>query len=703
MSSPKPNRLVFEKSPYLLQHAHNPVNWYPWDPEAFDKAKGEDKPIFLSIGYSACHWCHVMEKESYEDAEVAQLLNDAFVCIKVDREERPDLDSIYMKVCQQLTGSGGWPLHIIMTPQKKPFFAATYIPKENRFGQVGMKDLVPKIKELWASRRDELLDSAAKIAESLAQTETRQSRASEEELGASTLDEAYFKLSESFDEQNGGFGDAPKFPSAHNLTFLLRYWKRTSDRRALEMCEKTLKAMRMGGIYDQLGFGFHRYSTDAEWLVPHFEKMLYDQAMLIMAYTEAYQATGYEPFIQTAHEITTYVLRDMTDPSGGFYSAEDADSEGEEGKFYLWTEEEVMQTLPAREAGFVNKIFGVERNGNFMDMVTGKRTGRNTLHLQGLPDPLGTDEHTSLRDVQQRLEEARQRLFDVRQGRVHPRKDDKILADWNGLMIAALSKAAQVFGVVEYVGAARRAADFILGRMFDGTQNRLYHRYRDGEVKVAGLLNDYAYVVWGLLELYETVFDERYLQHAVELTENMLKSFWDEQQGGFYLTADDVDVPLVRTKEIYDGALPSGNSVACLILVRLAHMTGEARYEQKAAHLMRSFSSVVSRAPSACTQLMSALDFAIGPSCEVVIVGGSDETGTKRMLEALRSRFAPRKVVIQHLPLNQLQKKPHPSALTESLTSIEGKATAYVCCNRVCNPPTTDPNKMLKLIDPKPQ
>ena len=703
MSTPKPNRLVFEKSPYLLQHAHNPVNWYPWGPEAFSKAEREDKPVFLSIGYSTCHWCHVMEKESFEDAEVAELLNDAFVCIKVDREERPDLDSVYMKVCQQLTGSGGWPLHIIMTPQKKPFFAATYIPKESRFGQVGMKELIPKIKELWASRRNELLDSAAKIAEFLEETETRQSRASAEELGASTLDEAYFQLSGSFDEQNGGFGGAPKFPSAHNLTFLLRYWKRTSDRRALEMVEKTLKTMRLGGVYDQLGFGFHRYSTDAKWLVPHFEKMLYDQAMLAMAYTEAYQSTGDELFKQTAREIITYVLRDMTDPVGGFYSAEDADSEGEEGKFYLWTREEITQTLPAREADFANKIFSVEKDGNFADMVTRKRSGRNVLHLKKPPNQFAIDEHTSSADVQQRLEEARQRLFEARQRRVHPGIDDKILVDWNGLMIVALSKAAQVFGDVTYAGAARRAADFILDKMLERTQNRLYHRYRDGEAKVDGLLNDYAYVVWGLLELYETVFDERYLQHAVELTENMLKRFWDEQQGGFYLTADDADVALVRTKEIYDGALPSGNSVACLILIRLAHMTGEARYEQKAAQLMSSFSSVVSRAPSACTQLMSALDFAIGPSCEVVIVSGSDEGDTKRMLEALRSRFAPRKVVTQSSSLSRLQKKPYSYALPEGLTSSEGKATVYVCCNRVCNQPTTDPNKMLNLIDPKPQ
>lgn len=703
MSIPKSNRLVFEKSPYLLQHAYNPVDWYPWSPEAFSKAESEDKPVFLSIGYSSCHWCHVMEKESFEDADVAELLNDAFVCVKVDREERPDLDSVYMKVCQQLNGSGGWPLHIIMTPQKEPFFAATYLPKETMFGQVGMKELIPKIKKLWTSRRNALLDSAAKIAEFLSETETRQSRPSDEELGVSTLDEAYFQLSGSFDGQNGGFGGAPKFPSAHNMTFLLRYWKRTSDRRALEIVEKTLKTMRMGGVYDQLGFGFHRYSTDAEWLVPHYEKVLCDQAMLIMAYTEAYQATGDELFKQVASEIITYVLRDMTDPAGGFYSAEDADSEGEEGKFYLWTKEEITQTLPAAEAEFLTKIFSVEEDGNFVDAVAGERNGKNILHLKKLPNQFGIDEQTSPLDVRQRLEDVRRRLFEVRQKRVHPGKDDKILVDWNGLMIAALSKAAQVFGDVEYARAARRAADFILDKMLGRTQNRLFHRYRCGEAKVEGLLNDYACFAWGLLELCETVFDERYLQHAVDLTDNMLKRFWDERQGGFYLTACEMEVPLARTKEIYDGALPSGNSVACLVLIRIAHMTGKAFYEQKAAQLMRSFSSAVLRTPSACTQLLSALDFVIGPSCEVVIVSGSDEIGTKRMLEALRSRFSPRKVVIQSLSLSRLRREPYSYGLTERLTSSEAKATVYVCCNRVCSQPTTYPNKMLNLMDPKPQ
>ena len=700
-SDRKPNRLIFEKSPYLLQHAYNPVDWYPWSPEAFKKAEDEDKPIFLSIGYSTCHWCHIMEKESFEDAEVAELLNDAFVCIKVDREERPDLDSVYMRVCQQLTGSGGWPLNIIMTPDKKPFFAATYIPGKSRFGQTGMKELIPRVKELWTRRRNELLESAVKVTELLQETEkTSHETSATEELGASTLDEAYFQLSQNFDDGNGGFGNAPKFPSPHNLTFLLRYWKRTSERKALEMAEKTLKTMRQGGIYDQLGFGFHRYSTDAEWLVPHFEKMLYDQAMLTMAYAEAYQATGDEEFKQTARETITYVLRDMTNPAGGFYSAEDADSEGEEGKFYLWTEEEIRQQLPEDQADFAITTFDIEKQGNFEDALTGKRTGKNILHMEKPPAQIAMDTHQSVRDVQKRLDHVRNTLFDARQKRIRPGRDDKILADWNGLMVAALSKAAQVFNELEYAKAAKRAADFILKNMCD-SQKRLYHRYREGEAKVTGFLADYAFFVWGLIELYETLFDAEYLQRAVELTETLMKHFWDEHQGGFYLTPDDADVTLVRDKEIYDGALPSGNSVACLNLIRLAHMTDETQYEQKAAQLLRSFSNPISRAPSACTQLMSALDFAIGPSCEVIVAGDPDKADTKQMIETLRNRFTPRKVVLLNSSLSQHQRTRYLDTFTQDLTSKEGEATAYVCCNRVCNPPTTDPDKMMQLIDPQ--
>jgi len=696
-SNTKPNRLMLEKSPYLLQHAYNPVDWYPWSPEAFQKAGSEDKPVFLSIGYSTCHWCHVMERESFEDPEIAGLLNDAFVCIKVDREERPDLDSIYMKVCQQFTGGGGWPLHIIMTPDKKPFFAATYIPPETKFGQMGMKELIPKLKELWISQRNILLESAIEITKFLQQTEKSTVQTPNEELGASTLDEAYVQLSRSFDETHGGFGTAPKFPSPQNLSFLLRYWKRTSEGKALEMVEKTLKAMRQGGIYDQLGFGFHRYSTDASWLVPHFEKMLYDQAMLIIAYAEAYQVTRDEDLKQTAKEIITYLLRDMTDPSGGFYSGEDADSEGEEGKFYLWTEKEIRQQLPKHEAELAVTIFGVEKQGNFADAINGKRTGKNILHIEKSSSQTALEMPLSQQDLNERIDYVRKTLLKVRQKRVHPSRDDKILADWNGLTIAALSKASQVFDEPEYAKAAEKAVNFILKNMRN-SENRLYHRYRDGEAKVTGFLNDYAFFVWGLLELYETVFNVDYMEKSVELTEIMIKHFWDEKEGGFYLTADDEEATIARDKDSYDGAPPSGNSVACLNLIRLSHMTDNGQYEQKAKQLLGSFANSVSKAPSAFAQLMNALDFVVGPSCEVILVGEQGRTDTKRMLDALRNEFNPRKVVILNSWPDQREMSQYMG--TSTLMGQGGKeTTAYVCCNRVCNLSTTDPEKMMQQID----
>ncbi len=574
-SDARPNRLVFEKSPYLLQHAFNPVDWFPWSAEAFEKAKEEDKPVFLSIGYSTCHWCHVMEKESFEDPEVAKLLNETFVCIKVDREERPDLDAAYMKVCQALTGTGGWPLHVIMTPDKKPFFAATYIPKENRYGQIGIKQLTKRVSDLWASRRNELLDSAEKVINLLTEKEeeTPQTRLSQE-LGEHTLDEAFLELAQNYDPRHGGFGGAPKFPSPQNLTFLLRYWKRTGDAKALEMVETTLKSMRLGGIYDHLGFGFHRYSTDSKWLVPHFEKMLYDQAMLLMAYAEAFQATRKEEYKQTACEVITYVLQEMTDSQGGFYSAEDADSEGEEGKYYLWTEEQIRQLLPETEADIVQKVFNVEKLGNYEEATTGKKNGKNILFLSKPLAETAEDLKIPVSDLEKVIDAARQRLLAARSKRIRPSRDDKILTDWNGLMIAALAESARVFNKPEYALAAKKAADFIIGRMLD-EEGRLYHRYREGNAAITGFLDDYAFLVWGLIELYETVFDAEYLKLAVEFAKRMFQQFWDEERGGFFQTANSSEVALVRNKDSHDGAYPSGNSAAAFDLVRLARLTGE--------------------------------------------------------------------------------------------------------------------------------
>jgi uncharacterized protein YyaL (SSP411 family) len=690
-----PNHLINETSPYLRQHAHNPVDWYPWGSEAFERAQRENKPIFLSIGYSTCHWCHVMAHESFENPEVARLMNEAFVSIKVDREERPDIDNVYMSVCQVMTGSGGWPLSIIITPDKKPFFAATYIPREGRFGLIGMTELIPQIKELWATRRGEALSLSNEIVTLLQQT-SRDTPG--EELDEATLEFTYEQLVQRFDGQHAGFGSAPKFPTPHNLLFLLRYWKRSGSKAALDMVEKTLQAMRRGGIYDHVGFGLHRYSTDSQWLVPHFEKMLYDQAMLAMAYTEAYQATGKENYGRTARELFTYVLRDMTAAEGGFCSAEDADSEGKEGEFYLWTHEEVRQALGNDEADFVAKTFNIEKDGNFAEQATRKRSGVNILHLSKTLGELASDLNLSQHDLWRRLEVIRQKLFAYREKRVHPMKDDKILTDWNGLMIAALAKGAQAFDEPGYAEVACRAADFILGNMRK-PNGRLLHRYRDGQAGLEANLDDYAFLVWGLIELYEAVFNTKYLKMALELTSDMVRHFWDEDNSGLYLTPDDGESLFVRKKEIYDGAIPSGNSVAMLNLLRLGHMTATSDLEEKAARIGSAFSRSVKQLLSAHTQLMVALDFGIGPCYEVVIAGKAQAEDTKAMIKALRTRFLPNKVVLLNPGGRESPEIAKLAEFTKSQSSIDGRATAYVCMNYNCKLPTTDIDKMLELLN----
>jgi len=684
--TPKHNRLIFQKSPYLLQHAENPVDWYPWSEEAFEKAKKENKPVFLSIGYSTCHWCHVMAHESFEDPEVAKLMNETFVSVKVDREERPDIDSVYMTVCQAMTGNGGWPLTIIMTPNKEPFFTATYIPKEIKFGRVGMLTLIPRIKELWSTRQAEVLSSATQIAASLQNTAPG---APGDSLNEPLLHLAYKQLLERFDGHHGGFGSAPKFPTPHNLLFLLRYWKRTGNEKALNMVEKTLQSMRRGGIYDHVGFGFHRYSTDSRWLVPHFEKMLYD--------TEAYQATKKAEYARTAHEIFTYVMRDMTSPEGVFYSAEDADSEGEEGKFYLWTNDEIQKVLSYERTDLAVRLFNITADGNFADEVTGRKTGRNILHLTRSIEKLASHLNMSVPDLRARIEEIQEELFAYREKRIHPHKDDKILTNWNGLMIAALAKGAQVFDEPRYASAARRATDFILKNVRT-SQGRLLHRYRDGEAALVAHVDDYAFLIYGLLELYEATFEVYYLETALRLTEDLVRHFWDHENGGFYFTADDGERLLVRQKEIYDGAVPSGNSVAMLNLLRLGRITASADFEEKAARIGRVFYGNVSQLPSAYTQLMASADFAIGPSYEVVIAGDLQADDTRQMLDAIRGIFVPNKIVILH-PSDQ-----KPSLIDDIVpfikdhSSIDGKATAYVCLDYNCQLPTKDIGSMLELL-----
>ena len=636
------NRLINEKSPYLLQHAENPVDWYPWGEEALARARREDKPIFLSIGYSTCHWCHVMERESFEDEEVARGMNELFVSIKVDREERPDLDNFYMSVCQLMTGRGGWPLTVILMPDRKPFFAGTYLPKRGRFGQMGLMELMERVGELWRNRRGEIEDSAGQILTALSEQSEDFSGA---ELDEIVLNTAYRQLAGRFDKFHGGFGQAPKFPTPHQLMFLLRYGRREDEPEAAQMVEKTLRALRRGGIFDQVGFGFHRYSTDAEWRLPHFEKMLYDQALLLMAYAEAYQASGREEFAQTAREIIAYVHRELTSPEGGFYSAQDADSEGQEGKFYIWTLEEIRRALPAELAELVIKIYGVREQGNFAEEHHNQPSGRNVLHLERPPAQWAQELGVSLDELRAKLESARVQLLAVRENRVHPHKDDKILTDWNGLMIAALAKAAQALAEPQLAELAGRAADFVLQKLTD-RQGNLLHRYREGDAAIPGNLDDYQFMIWGLIELYETKFDVKYLEKAWELTEQAFQRFWDEQKGGFFFTAEAGNEALIRRKEIYDGAIPSGNSVAMLNLLRLERLTGRAELEAKAAAIPPAFSALVRQMPSGFCQLLIGLDFALAQSQEVVIVADPAHEETWAMLRELNQAFLPHKVMV---------------------------------------------------------
>ena len=694
VSSNSPNKLIKEKSPYLLQHAYNPVDWHAWNEEAFEKAGAENKPIFLSIGYSTCHWCHVMEKESFEDAEVAELMNEAFVSIKVDREERPDIDHVYMTVCQMMTGSGGWPLTIVMTPDKKPFFAATYIPKGSRFGRTGLMELIPRISEVWRNRHKDVLESAENMTAALQSMEKEKPG---ELLDAGVFDKAFEDLSQRFDKTHGGFSGAPKFPTPHNFFFMLRYWRRTDHQEALKMVEKTLQEIRWGGIFDQVGFGFHRYSTDKEWLVPHFEKMIYDQAMLALAYLETFQATGNTVYSDTAREIFAYVLRDLRSPEGGFYSAEDADSEGVEGKFYVWTEQELRETLPPDEADLIVRVFHVEKNGNFREEASGENLGANILYTGKSLSDIASEMNLPEKELKKKIDSARSRLFEARERRIHPHKDDKILTDWNGLMVAALARGAQVLGDRAYSDAAEGAVEFILKKLRT-PDGRLLHRFREGEARIPAHLDDYAFLVWGLLETYEATFDARFLKIALELIKDMIHHFWDAQGGGLYFTSDDAENLIVRKKEVYDGALPSGNAVAMLNLLRLGRFTGDADLEDRAFKLQRAFSEQVRQFPSGYTQFLSAVDFSLSSSHDVVISG---TLGAKEMLDALRSRFSPNQVLLFRPAGEESAGIDALAAFAKNYDPVNGKATAYVCSGRACKDPTTEVKDLLALLGQK--
>ncbi|KPJ59198.1 MAG: hypothetical protein AMJ46_12250 [Latescibacteria bacterium DG_63] len=700
------NRLVNEKSPYLLQHAHNPVDWYPWGEEAFSRARNEDKPVFLSVGYSTCHWCHVMEEESFSDPSMARIMNKHFVCIKVDREERPDVDRVYMSAVVAITGQGGWPLTVFLTPEKRPFFGGTYFPPEDRMGMSGLKTVLLSVTEAWTNRREHVLRSSETLLE-IIQKKSGHTDARRLPLGEQVLRSAYEYFSENFDSRSGGFGQAPKFPSGHSLSFLLRYWKRTGSKQALDMVEKTLSAMARGGIYDHLGGGFHRYSTDQEWHVPHFEKMLYDQAVLSRAYLEAYQVTKNSEYARTAGEVLDYVLRDMTGSDGGFYSAEDADSavsarepeKSKEGAFYVWSKSEIIEALGEEDAETVSFHFSVEAEGNVVHDPHGQFGGKNILHEVHTIEETAERFRTSHSQMAAVLKRAKERLFSVRSERPRPHLDDKVLVDWNGLMIAGLAFGSRVLEEHRYLEAAQDAADFVLEHLLrkDG---RLLHTYRDGQARVLGTIEDYAFFVFGLFELYEASFDLRYLEEAKRLTREMLRLFWDEDGGGFFFTASDAEPLPVRQKEVHDGAFPSGNSVATLDLLLLGRLTAEKGFEEKAKTLVETFSDDITRAPSAFTQLLSSLDFSLGPSKEIVIVGEKEDQGTRDLLTSVHRRFLPNKVVAVLPPSGEERERV--IDLIQFLKNyhlINDQATVYVCQDYACQLPTTSRTKLEFLLD----
>ncbi|MHC4191965.1 MAG: thioredoxin domain-containing protein [Planctomycetota bacterium] len=680
------NRLINETSPYLLQHAHNPVDWYPWVGEAFERAKKEDKPIFLSIGYSTCHWCHVMEYESFENERIAEIMNEHFVSIKVDREQRPDVDGIYMNAVQMMTGSGGWPLSAFLTPDSKPFYGGTYFPPTDRYGRPGFERVLLSIADAWKNRRQELVNSAGEISEVLANL----TRATEKEkLSPEMLKGGFDYFRNIFDGTNGGFGIAPKFPQPTNLSMLLSYWHRTANTQALQMIEKTLDAMAKGGIYDHIGGGFHRYATDARWLVPHFEKMLYDQALLSKVYLQAYQITKNQKYATTAREIFDYVLRDMTDADGGFYSAEDADSEGKEGVFYVWDPKQIKPILDKDEAEIFVAYYGVTEEGNFEE-------GKTILNIVASPAQLEKKfqkDHTAISGI---LTTARTKIFDARAKRIRPHRDDKVITAWNGLMISSLAYGGAVLQEKKYMRAAERAAKFILDVLHKN--GRLMRYYRDGRVVEPAFLNDYAFMTMGLLDLYEATFDAKWLIAAKELSEEMIELFADNEQGGFFLTGNDAEKLIARSKPGSDGAIPSGNSIAALALLKLGRLTMNQRFTEQGGRAIELFSKQLKQSPAYSSAMLTALSFWIGPTQEIVIAGNAEAPETKQMLKLVYDRFLPNAVVLFHDHGEAGSAIEQIVPFIKSQISIDDKATAYVCENYVCKKPINEIDDLDKML-----
>jgi uncharacterized protein YyaL (SSP411 family) len=666
------NRLVNETSPYLLQHAENPVDWHPWGEEPLQKARAENKPIFLSIGYSACHWCHVMAHESFEDGGTAAILNEHFVSVKVDREERPDLDRIYMSAVQALTGRGGWPMSVFLTPDGQPFYGGTYFPPEARYGMPSFADVLLAVADAWQNRRQEMVEGGERLAAAIERQMAVVGGAGGEEFKRETLDTAFQDLVQGFDSVHGGWGAAPKFPQPMALEFLLRYHHTTGDPQALQMVTKTLDAMARGGMYDQLGGGFHRYSVDDHWLVPHFEKMLYDNAQLARVYLHAWQVTG-EPFYRTIVEETLdYVVREMTSPEGGFYSTQDADSEGEEGRFFVWTPDEVRAVLGDQADPFLS-AYDVTERGNF--------EGKNILELVGSLE----ERHA--------LAGARRKLFELREERVHPGRDDKVLTSWNGLMLAAFAEAARVLEREDYREVAERNADFLLRELRTG-DGRLQRTWKAGEAKLNGYLEDYSYLIEGLLEFYQTTFDPRWYVVAHELAETMIEHF-RAPQGGFYDTSDDHEPLIVRPRELQDNAVPSGNGMAALVLSRLAGLAVEPRYLELARGMLAPMQEMLARYPLGFGQWLTAQDYVLAHPREVSIVGDAEAADTRALLDACGAGYRPHQIVA----LGEPGVGPLTIPVLEGRGPIDGRATAYVCVDFVCQPPVTGPEELLELVE----
>ncbi|HEV8633005.1 MAG TPA: thioredoxin domain-containing protein [Chloroflexota bacterium] len=719
-----PNRLAGETSPYLLQHKENPVDWYPWADEAFERAERENKPVLLSIGYSACHWCHVMEHESFENPEIARLMNELFVSIKVDREERPDLDAIYMQVTQAMTGGGGWPMTVFLTPEGVPFYAGTYFPPVDRYGHPGFPRVLEHVARVYREQPESVARTADQVRELLAGPVGALGRPGQ--LDPSQLDQAFQALAEAYDELNGGFGDAPKFPPAMTLELLLRHHRRTSPpertapphpappasghpapgtrlapvpasgypapgarqpSRALEIVEHTLVQMARGGIYDQLGGGFHRYSVDAHWLVPHFEKMLYDNALLAGLYVMAFQETGERFYRRIAEEILDYVLREMTSPEGGFYSTQDADSEGVEGKFFVWTPDELVEALGPDDARIAAAYWGVTEHGNWEH-----RSILNLLH-----DPAAAAERLGMApdELRLRIERIRPKLLAFRERRVRPGRDDKVLTSWNGLMLRAFAEAAAALGSDRFLDAAVRNARFVLSTLrVDG---RLRHSYKDGQARFNGYLEDHAYYADGLLALYQATFETSWLVEARALVDQMIERFADDESGGFYDTSHDHEQLISRPKDLYDSATPSANAVAADVLLRLALLTGETAYHDRAVRSLEAIAPVAARAPQAFGRWLCAVDFALGQPVEIAIVGDPGAEATAELLRAVRGRFVPNKVVALRAPGDEEAAGAVP--LLAGRDQLDGRPAAYVCRNFACRAPTSDPDELARQLD----